>query len=201
MPSTSSAVENQPIPSASAIPQTLAATAPSVPPASSLRPRRPCNLIIDEENVPSIMQFHTSTVSSTSGFRWSCHPQKNHETGISQRNIIPPFTPGPTLQARSATTPEKCFQLLFDDTIISEIVNWTNQRIRLLLQNYSTDKKVFFETEFGEIKALLGLLIFSGCQKDNHLSTREMWNPITGRIALKCLKLYRRTNMSQATTN
>ncbi|KAL7646290.1 UNVERIFIED_CONTAM: hypothetical protein RMT77_003199 [Armadillidium vulgare] len=28
------------------------------------------------------------------------------------------------------------------------------------------------------MKALLQ--IFCGCQKDNHLSTREMWNPITG---------------------
>ncbi|KAL7641809.1 UNVERIFIED_CONTAM: hypothetical protein RMT77_007683 [Armadillidium vulgare] len=180
MPSTSSAVDNHPIPPASIIPQTPAATVPSVPSTSTVRPRRRRNLIIDEENVSSIKQFCLSTMSSTSGFRWSCRPQKNLETRIGQRNIILHFIPGPTLQARSATTPEKCFQLLFDDTIILETVNWTNQRIRLLLQNYPTDKKAFFETEFSEIKALLGLLIFSGCQKDNHLSTREMWNPITG---------------------
>ncbi|KAL7632960.1 UNVERIFIED_CONTAM: hypothetical protein RMT77_016670 [Armadillidium vulgare] len=148
MPSTSSDLDNHPIPSASAIPQTPEATVPSVPSTSSVRPRRRRNLIIDEENLSSIMQFSTSTMSSTSGFRWSCCPQKNLETRIGQRNIIPHFIPGPTLQARSATTPEKYFQLLFDDTIIIETVNWTNQRIRLLLQNYPTDKKAFFETVF-----------------------------------------------------
>ena len=31
-----------------------------------------------------------------------------------------------------------------------------------------------------EIKALLGLLIFSGCRKDNHLHTQEMFNSLTG---------------------
>ncbi|KAL7634576.1 UNVERIFIED_CONTAM: hypothetical protein RMT77_014953 [Armadillidium vulgare] len=76
MPSTSSDLDNHPIPSASAIPQTPAATVPSVPSTSSVRPRRRRNLIIDEENLSSIMQFSTITMSSTSGFRWSCFPQK-----------------------------------------------------------------------------------------------------------------------------
>lgn len=35
-------------------------------------------------------------------------------------------------------------------------------------------------TEPAEIRALLGILISSGCQRDNHLSTREMFSPQTG---------------------
>ena len=35
-------------------------------------------------------------------------------------------------------------------------------------------------TEPAEITALLGLMLFSGCQRDNHLSTREMFSPQTG---------------------
>lgn len=31
-----------------------------------------------------------------------------------------------------------------------------------------------------ELKALLGILIFSGCQHNNHLSTQKMWDPVIG---------------------
>ncbi|CAL9691030.1 unnamed protein product [Knipowitschia caucasica] len=93
---------------------------------------------------------------------------------------MPSFTPGPTPEASNADTPEKCFSLFFEDKIIDQIVTWTNIRIDAEAVKYRKRTGTFQRTTPAEMRALLGICIFSGCQKDNHLSTKEMWNPATG---------------------
>lgn len=89
-----------------------------------------------DDNAPSIVDFKTTTMSITSGFRWSCRPQVLSATRIAARNIIAPFTPGSTREAQSAVTPEKCFTLLFEDRIVDEIVECTNKKIDINASKY-----------------------------------------------------------------
>lgn len=92
---------------------------------------------------------------------------------------MPAFTPGPTPEASNADTPEKCFTLFFEEQIIDEIVTWTNIRIDAEAVKYRKITGTFQRTTPAEVRAMLGICIFSGCQMDNHLSTKEMWNPAT----------------------
>ena len=129
--------------------------------------------------------FNTPSLTSKSGYKWKCRPS---QTGvrIPARNIIN-FIPGPTPPAQDADTEEKSFRLLFDDQIVNELVKWTNKRIALVSEKYVRKTATVSSTEPGEISALLGMMIFSGCQRDNHLSTKEIFCTKTGH------QLYRAT--------
>ncbi|KAL7633073.1 UNVERIFIED_CONTAM: hypothetical protein RMT77_016649 [Armadillidium vulgare] len=152
-------------------------SAPAAPPAVRMQRRR---RVRSEEYIPSIVDFNVSTLKTRSDFRWHCRPQSTTSTRVSARNIMFDITPGPTQQARSADNPEKSFRLLFKDKIISEIVEWTNQKIQIESQKYSHQSTTISQTSAAEVCALLGVLILSGSQKDCHLTTDEMWNPATG---------------------
>ncbi|KAG7161264.1 PiggyBac transposable element-derived protein 4-like 4 [Homarus americanus] len=164
-------------PAATSAPSTSAAPAASTSPARKGRRRRGGN---EADNAPSIVDFHTSTVSGKAGFRWSCRPQVPSPTRTPARNIIQPLTPGPTREVQSADTPERCFRLLFEDHIIEEIVEWTNKKIAVQAAKFARQTATHSTTEPAEVRALLGILIFSGCQRDGHLLTSEMWSPSTG---------------------
>lgn len=134
----------------------------------------------EDDGVSPIVTFQNSSYRSTSGFQWSCQPQTSATTRTAARNIMPAFTPGPTPEASNADTPEKCFTLFFEDQIIDEIVTWTNIRIDAEAAKYQRRTATVQRTTAAEVRAMLGIFIFSGCQMDNHLSTKEMWNPGTG---------------------
>ena len=118
-------------------------------------------------------------MSSKNRFRWSCRPQSEARIRTAERNIVR-FTQGPVKEAQDANTPEKAMMLLMTDEMIDEIVLWTNKRIEQDAANYKRQTAAIGPTERAEVRALIGLLIFSGAQRDNHLSTREMWDPMTG---------------------
>ena len=163
--------------STSAAPAAIPPSAPDTP--AGVRGRRKTH-VRHEEDAPSIVDFERATLSSTSGFRWSCRPQVQSATRTAARNIITPFTPGPTREAMSANTPEKCFSLLFEDQIIAQIVECTNMKIDINAAKHPRRTATYNKTEPEEVCALLGILIFSGCQRDNHLSTTEMWDMNNG---------------------
>lgn len=167
-----------PAASTSAAPAASPASAPAATPAGQRGRRRLRGR--DDDDAPSIVDFKASTLSSKSGFRWSCRPQLHSATRTAARNIIPPFTPGPTQVAQSADTPEKCFTLLFEDRIVDEIVECTNKKIDINAAKYARKTATHSRTEPAEVRALLGIVLFSGCQRDGHLSTTEMWSLNTG---------------------
>lgn len=70
--------------------------------------------------------------------------------------------------------------MLFGDDIIDEIVKCTNKVIPGQAANYSDQRRGISLTDSDEIRALLGLLIFSGGRRDCHLTAREMFSPKTG---------------------
>lgn len=96
------------------------------------------------------------------------------------RNIIPKFTPGPTQEARDIIAPEETIKLFITDSIVQEIVTWTNKRIELVAPRIASQSATFSATSPVEILALLGVLIVAGQQRDNHLSLKEMWSVVSG---------------------
>ncbi|KAL7636422.1 UNVERIFIED_CONTAM: hypothetical protein RMT77_013197 [Armadillidium vulgare] len=128
----------------------------------------------------TVVYFKEKSITAKNGFKWNCRPCNPKVSRTQSRNIIPPFTQGPTLQAQNADTPEKCFNLFFDDQIINEIVKWTNKKIEIMNKRYKRQTMSLTTTKPAEVRALLGILLFSASQRDNHLSTLEMFNPKTG---------------------
>ncbi|KAK4321408.1 hypothetical protein Pmani_007778 [Petrolisthes manimaculis] len=75
------------------------ASAPNTPAAipAGVRGRRRTH-VRREDDAPSIVDFEQATLSSTSGFRWSCRPQVQSATRTAARNIpifcVSPLQPG-----------------------------------------------------------------------------------------------------------
>ncbi|KAG7176613.1 THAP domain-containing protein 4-like 1 [Homarus americanus] len=90
--------------------------------------------------------------------------------------------PGPQGCANIADTPEKCQELFLDEDIIQEIEAHANIIISVLSMKFSKEMATIEETSIGEIKSLFGILIFSGCRHDNHLSAAEMWHQQGSRL-------------------
>lgn len=61
------------------------------------------------------------------------------------------------------------------DEVISEIVQWTNQKIDTEAAKYKQQKATVQCTTPGEIHAKLRVLIFA-CRRDNHFSTKNVWS-------------------------
>ncbi|KAL7640103.1 UNVERIFIED_CONTAM: hypothetical protein RMT77_009517 [Armadillidium vulgare] len=59
----------------------------------------------------TVVYFKEKSITAKNGFKWNCRPCNPKVSRTQSRNIIPPFTQGPTLQAQNAETPEKCFNL------------------------------------------------------------------------------------------
>ena len=70
--------------------------------------------------------------------------------------------------------------IFFSDNMIKLIVTWTNAKIARACENLANRSATNSFTEATEIRALLGVLLATGQQKDNHLSTAEMWSTVTG---------------------
>lgn len=69
--------------------------------------------------------------------------------------------------------------------MIQEIVQHINATIETQAQKFSTRHSFTQKTSPEEIKALFGVLIYSGQRRDNHLSTDEMWSNVS------CAPVYR----------
>nr|CAI5831944.1 unnamed protein product [Callosobruchus analis] len=82
----------------------------------------------------------------------------------------------PSGAAREAQTPLDVFLCLFNDSILEKILIHTNTEIRIKSEKYKTAKATTSQTSRDELLALFGLLVFSGAQKENHLSARDMFD-------------------------
>lgn len=156
------------------------AAAPSATPAAAPVARRGRRRARGEDDEDLLVNFTTDTVTSKSGYVWHTRPQVSSRTRTPARNIIAPFTPGPTHEAAQATTPSQCFGLFVSDEVIGEIVTWTNAKIDRMAGQFARQNPTVRNTSPPEMRALLGVLIFSGYRRDNHLSTKEVWSPTTG---------------------
>lgn len=107
------------------------------------------------------------------GHRWSAFAGKTARNPMKNKVHI---IQGPTGAAKEALNPCKVFELLISDTIIDKIVMYTNAEILVRSQNYKDKKATISATSPMEIKALIGLLIFSAALKDNHLNSQDLFD-------------------------
>nr|CAI5821428.1 unnamed protein product [Callosobruchus analis] len=107
------------------------------------------------------------------GHRWCT--VSNIRKRVAGRNVVH-ILQGPTEQAKYAETPLDVFKCLMTDSVFEKVLVHTNTQISLKSENYKFAKSTNSVTTMDELYALVGLLIFSGAQKDNHLNTREMFD-------------------------
>nr|CAH7714948.1 unnamed protein product [Callosobruchus chinensis] len=107
------------------------------------------------------------------GHRWCT--VSNIRKRVAGRNVVH-ILQGPTEQAKYAETPLDVFKCLMTDSVFEKVLVHTNTQISLKSENYKVAKSTNSVTTMDELYALVGLLIFSGAQKDNHLNTREMFD-------------------------
>lgn len=109
--------------------------------------------------------------------RWSTKPPSR--TGRTPRRNIILFRSRPEGAAKGITDPLQVFDLFIDNTIIHTIVVQTNKEIAVQKLKYN-DQSCTGETSVIEIRALLGLIIYFGAQKQNHTSGETLWHVSRG---------------------
>lgn len=83
--------------------------------------------------------------------------------------------PGVKRIARDAKSILECWKLFFTDSIIDDIVKYTNIYLNKIRSNY-TQKYNVRETSKTEINALFGLLYLAGVLRSNHLNLDDLWS-------------------------
>ncbi|XP_068990729.1 piggyBac transposable element-derived protein 4-like [Neodiprion pinetum] len=83
----------------------------------------------------------------------------------------------PNGDAMNIRTPLEAWSLLFPNDLLEIIVRHTNEEIRRRAEYQNED--LHRETNLVELKALLGLLYFTGLEKQNASSTEDLWTPLS----------------------
>ncbi|KAK9744264.1 Transposase IS4 [Popillia japonica] len=122
----------------------------------------------DDDNIPlariaqiqsKVIVLQANSLKGRNKHRWSTkQPTRSRRTAA--RNIIH-FFAGSANNARELLDPTQCFLHFFSDQIIQEIVTHTNQHTSDNSAKYAKQTSTISQTSKEEIRALLGLLIFS----------------------------------------
>ncbi|XP_063924587.1 piggyBac transposable element-derived protein 4-like [Zophobas morio] len=110
----------------------------------------------------------------------SDNEDENEDTTVQESGVS---IKGPKGAAKSISTELEGWKLLVSDGIINKIVLHTNSEIGRKKMNYTENCGYVGETDTTELLALFGLLYISGCRKDNHLTTAEMWSKFDDKTA------------------
>nr|CAH7768586.1 unnamed protein product [Callosobruchus chinensis] len=79
-------------------------------------------------------------------------------------------------RAEDSATPEKVWSLLFDEEVIEELVICTNRKMRTMSGQYNDETRTEMkDVDAIEMKAFLGLLIYSAVFKSNHEDVRLLF--------------------------
>lgn len=114
-------------------------------------------------------------ISKNSQETWSKEPQRAPQGRQPALNVMN-RSPGPTRHAlREVDTIESSFRLFMKNSLLREIIHWSNKEGRL---TYGEDWKAMDETE---LSCFLGLLILAGVFKAHHEAITELWNKEDGR--------------------
>ena len=107
-------------------------------------------------------------VRGKDGYLWRTEPKNARRTP--RRNIVT-STPGLKGKGLEADTPLKSFELFFDDSVVSEIATWTNQKIEKVRKAYTIRSGFTYDTNETEVRGLIGVLLFLGVTKSSKEST------------------------------
>jgi hypothetical protein len=128
------------------------------------------------ENLKHIIIPTKSSWKGKNGHRWSTiEPQRKNR--VPARNIIH-FVPGSKGLVSHMLTPGSCFKHFFSDNMLQKIVIHTNEQISLKSAAYKEKTLTISNTCKEDVMALIGLLVFSGAMKNNHLNAKRMFDPI-----------------------
>lgn len=97
-------------------------------------------------------------------------PQRYRLTIRNRAENIIHHLPGVKSVAKDKKSPNQCFSLFISDNMIADIVNYTNEKIRL--QSSNDPQKS--ETTLVEMKALFGLLFLSGLARSGRQNTIDL---------------------------
>lgn len=91
--------------------------------------------------------------------------------------------PGVIGAAKTAKTPVECWNCLFTEDVLNDIVKYTNQYIDNIKAAFSRERDAK-HTDLVEIRAFIGLLYLAGVYKANRLSLEELWGTDGDGIAM-----------------
>lgn len=103
---------------------------------------------------------------------WSMHPPRPN-VRRKKENIVTK-KPGAKATAANAKTIVDAWKLFFPDSLLLDIVNYTNVHLEKMRQKYTRERDCP-NTAPEEISALFGLLYMAGVKKASHLNVQELW--------------------------
>jgi len=124
-------------------------------------------IVASESDSEEKQNVDSGEILGKDGYVWSQKPKAVRRTPM--RNIIKE-KPGPKGNGFQADTPFKSFDLFFDEAMITEIVTWTNQKIKNVKTSYTSKPGFLYNTSETEIRALIGILLFLGATKSSAAS-------------------------------
>jgi len=112
-------------------------------------------------------------------FEWDTQ-EPNQRVRTPARNIIR-FLPGVSFSCRSlgnSPPPLQVFKQIFSPIMLEEIVRWTNFKLQESANKKTTQrwKSIFRKTDFIEISAYLGLLLYASIFKSSKESIRSLFS-------------------------
>nr|CAH7725072.1 unnamed protein product [Callosobruchus chinensis] len=124
-------------------------------------------------------------------FKWSASAIVPTRGRTLRHNIVLQL-PGLKQVSRKLGTsarPIDVWNLLFSEDMVGQVVQWTNVKIRSYREKYKRqNRSEIIDTDSTEMKAFLGMLIYSAVFKSNHESIRTIFaTDGTGRDIFRCV--------------
>lgn len=124
-------------------------------------------------------------------FKWSANEVVPKRGRTLKHNIVVQL-PGLKQKARALgteTNPSSVWNLLFSEYMIEQVVRWTNVKIGSYHEKYKRqNRSELSNTDSVEIRAFLGMLIYSAVFNSNHESIRTIFaTDGTGRDIFRCV--------------
>jgi len=108
-----------------------------------------------------------------SGTKWSKFPIA--PTSRTRSHNIISHLLGTKKHGKNAKTPLECFNILFNGSIIQIITTFTSIYIDKIKNNFTRERDSKNTDEI-EIRAFVGILLFSGVLKSGRQNNLDLWN-------------------------
>lgn len=131
----------------------------------------------DEDDTP-LSNLYFARGKDTSLIKWRKTPLGPANVRTRSSNIVIRL-PGTKGAARDARSERDCFNLFFDDQVLQVIARSTNIYIATLRQKFSRERDAK-DTNVTEIRALIGVLLLTGCLGANRKNSSGIWDNSRG---------------------
>lgn len=141
-------------------------------------------VVADENSSDSEMDVPLSELTSQpsgriykgkDGTLWHKIPARSNVRTRSE-NIVS-GTPGVKVLARDAKTPLECFNLFVSESMLLDILLYTNVRIRRTRHGLNTSNDyAYVELCMDELKAVIGLIYLAGLYKSARQNLQDLWS-------------------------